>query len=578
MTHTAWNSRVALLSSIVENADDIISFSTPPVLINENTLGTDGFPDAVEYIIITRDSWKDGWQPLVDWNIKRGLYTEVVTVEEIRAGAGGLWATGEDWLETIRNCIRWYHEERGAQYFLLGTDSSDYEKSVPYFSEVPMRYSKIYSQLTGDGLDIRCFTDWYYACIDARFDWQTNGNSPWGEYYPPDHPSTNDFMDLVPDVSVGRIPVHSSSEANDAAMLSVNYQKHNYSGSSPSSDLLVVSAAAEMAGYPETWQHMQEIISVVPLSIDVKWLAERGCLIPFTDEITPDDVLDHLDGTAGGGGYYRVNFGGHGGTNWIGANPVGLPTEEWKVWSSDLRGLSGSDGKFCTGYAFNCLTGRFVTSGSNQNIVETWLGADDQIVNAPLGPVYVGNTNGGKNAVTFGGSSSHKLNRWFLDALYNQIPSEGVRGAGDVMNAASVTFAGEYLVGYPFVIPPPLQPGNIIYEPMWDLKELNLGGDPALPLWIQAPVQMVSMYPPQFHCPDDFTVQIQTSSGIAVSGVRVCLMMESANGFEVYIRGFTDSYGEFSAYLDPSFSGRMYVTLTKQDYLPDEGEVYLIVD
>ena len=61
-------------------------------------------------------------------------------------------------------------------------------------------------------------------------------------------------------------------------------------------------------------------------------------------------------------------------------------------------------------------------------------------------------------------------------------------------------------------------------------------------------------------------------------GVRVCLLMEATNGFEVYIRGFTDSSGGFTAYLDPSFSGRMYVTLTKQGYLPDEGEVRLIAE
>jgi hypothetical protein len=55
-------------------------------------------------------------------------------------------------------------------------------------------------------------------------------------------------------------------------------------------------------------------------------------------------------------------------------------------------------------------------------------------------------------------------------------------------------------------------------------------------------------------------------------------MMEGVNGYEIYRRGYTNPSGEYTATLNPSVSGTLHVTLTKQGYLPDEGEVRLLVE
>jgi hypothetical protein len=575
MTNIEWSREIETLKKLVANPDSIESFSVQPDLVDENTKGTDGLPVVIDYLIITRAAWEDAWQPLVDWNIKRGLFTAVLTVEDIAYDAGVVWPLGRDWPETVRNSIRWQHVHRGVQYILLGTDTTPPVEGVYNEDEAPMRYCKLFNPPATP--TPTSYTDWYYSCLDPALNWQTNTNPWWGEYYPTDSPNENDLMDLIPDLAVGRIPVHSYSEAQHAARQIVDYQRHAITGADPSQDLLVISAALSRAGYPENWELMQAILSEVPYYIGRRWVAENTCTIPGVIPISPNEVLRQLDGSAETSASYRASIGGHGGPNWFAANPSGDP-EDLIVEDSDLRDLAGQDGNYCTAYVYNCLTGSFVVDGSNNSIVETWLGADGETQNAPLGPGYIG-----YNAASFYtdellGSTSDKMNYWYLDALYNSIPSSGTWGNADAYNLASLEYASYYLAGYPEEISPAIPSGDYCYEPMWDLKTTNLGGDPALPVWLKEPMSWVSRHPSILRCPNDFTITVVTSGSIPIPGVRVCLMMEGVNGYEIYRRGYTNPSGEYTIFLNPSFSGTLHVTLTKQGYLPDEGEVRLLVE
>lgn len=575
MTNGQWSREIETLKALVINPDSLEAYSVHPNLVDENTRGTDALPVVTEYLIITRAAWKDAWQPLVEWNIKKGLFTEILTVEKIANGAGIIWPFGRDWPETVRNSIRWHHIHGGVHYVLLGTDTTPPVEGVYRQDEAPMRYCKLFK--TNVSPIPTSYTDWYYSCLDPAHNWQTNTNPWWGEYYPPDNPKENDMMDLIPDIAVGRVPVHSYEEVQHAAKHIVNYQRHAINEANPSLDLLVISAALSREGYPDNWELMQAILTPVPNHISRRWIAELDCSIPARILINPDEVLKQLDGTAENSGFYRASIGGHGGSNWIAANPVGMP-EELKVWDSDLRELTGQDGNYCTAYAYNCLTGKFVVDGSNNSIVETWLRSDGETQNAPLGPGYIGYNASSSYTDELLGSTSDKMNYWYLDALYNSIPSSGIWGNADAYNLASLQYAGYYLAGYPEEIPPPIPSGDLFYEPMWDLKVTNVGGDPALPVWLKEPMSWISSYPPIVRCPDQFTITVETSGGIPIPRIRVCLMMESINGYEIYRRGYTSSFGEYTASLNPSSSGTFHVTLTKQGYLPDEGEVKLLVE
>jgi Peptidase family C25/Peptidase family C25, C terminal ig-like domain/PKD domain len=97
--------------------------------------------------------------------------------------------------------------------------------------------------------------------------------------------------------------------------------------------------------------------------------------------------------------------------------------------------------------------------------------------------------------------------------------------------------------------------------------ELTLLGDPELPIWTENPIAMSVTHP--FTAPvgsSSFTVSV-TSGGNPVNQAYVCLW----KGSEVYLTGSTNSAGQYTFSISPTSPGAMYVTVTKQNYLPYEG-------
>ncbi|MGF3554164.1 MAG: C25 family cysteine peptidase [Thermoplasmatota archaeon] len=100
--------------------------------------------------------------------------------------------------------------------------------------------------------------------------------------------------------------------------------------------------------------------------------------------------------------------------------------------------------------------------------------------------------------------------------------------------------------------------------------ELNLLGDPELPIWLNNPASFVVLHPNEIPIgPTSFTVHVETTTGSNIQNAYVCLW--KAN--EVYLTGLTNSNGNITFNFSTSSPGIMNVTVTKQDYLPYEGYV-----
>jgi hypothetical protein len=98
---------------------------------------------------------------------------------------------------------------------------------------------------------------------------------------------------------------------------------------------------------------------------------------------------------------------------------------------------------------------------------------------------------------------------------------------------------------------------------------LNLLGEPSMPIWSDIPTAMNVTYPSEIGAiPQTYPVHVEKFGGVDISEAYVCLWL---NG-DIYERGLTDINGDISFDISPTTNGTMYVTVTKQNYIPYQGQ------
>jgi hypothetical protein len=86
-----------------------------------------------------------------------------------------------------------------------------------------------------------------------------------------------------------------------------------------------------------------------------------------------------------------------------------------------------------------------------------------------------------------------------------------------------------------------------------------------MPVWTDTPKIFDVTYPAKIPKRSSvFTVHVQEAGGGPVENAFVCLWKTD----EVYLTGFTDSSGNVSFTPSPSTRGTLFVTVTKQNYIP----------
>jgi hypothetical protein len=101
----------------------------------------------------------------------------------------------------------------------------------------------------------------------------------------------------------------------------------------------------------------------------------------------------------------------------------------------------------------------------------------------------------------------------------------------------------------------------------WLQFTINLMGDPELPVWTDDPQTMSVVYPPNI-APGSQTIYIK-----AEPGSRVCLWKKVGSADEVYVYGYADESGVYSAVINPATTGTMKLTVTKHNYYPFEADI-----
>lgn len=480
--------------------------------------------DPYEYLIITKATYVDDFQPLADFYTRRGIRTEIQTVEFIDSNY-----SGTDTAEKIRACILDEYQNHGIQWVLLGGDA-DGEESDPSGKIVPYRglYCVVYSSSTYE--DDQIPSDCYFAGLDGS--WNTDEDSRWGE------PGEEDFYG---EVHVGRAPMDSESEIATFITKTTRYQDAPVTGEVR--DVLLLGEY--LWDDPVTWgaDYMEELIGVctnngyttqgIPASYPIQELYDKTTGWDYPDLIS-----------AVNGGIHLVNHLGHANT-WY----------DMKMWDTDVTDANflndGINHSYCIAYTQGCIAGGFDNFYpdswySDDCIAEKMLAIDHFAVavlaNSRYGWFTEGTTNG----------PSHHYHREFIDALFG----EGITTLG----AANTRSKAETV---PFIdLPDEYEPG----AHRWCFYTCNLLGDPAMDVWTDTPGTMTVNAPAE--------IDRNAASALVETGVAGSLVAFSWDCI-LYGRACSDSTGDADVVFDQPIASldSLELVVTAHNYLAYENTI-----
>jgi len=167
------------------------------------------FPDVYDMVVITPSEFSEKLQPLVDYKNDCNVATKLVTLDEIYNGFY-FPATGRDNQEKIKYFIKNAIEQWDIIYVLLAGGAN----------KIPVRMSYVQ-----DNKELSIISDLYYADIYDDYSnfcsWDSNSNNIFGEY---SYQGRTDFVDLYPDVHLGRLNFRQSSVVSGVVNKIINYE------------------------------------------------------------------------------------------------------------------------------------------------------------------------------------------------------------------------------------------------------------------------------------------------------------------------------------------------------------------
>jgi len=393
--------------------------------------------------------------------------------------------SGRDLAEQIRNFVIFAHEQWGLEYLLLGGDEG----------LVPTRdcFVASYDGSSKDTIP----TDMYFGCLDG--DWDANGNDVFGEM--------NDGVDLSAEVAVGRACVNDIQEAGLFVGKVVVYQDNPPQGFA--SKLLLPSEIL--------WPDRNPPYSGDGTNDAIAALAHPGTSIARMYEtqgtLTRNGLEDSLNAGVG-----LVHHCAHG--NEI-AICCGHLNGQPPFYNWQARALTNAD-RMPVYVAISCLVGAFDYDGFGGCLVEAFQWAEHGGTVA-----WVGNSRYGWGTPPTRGPSE------CLDVSF----FEEVYGLDNPEIGPALVTAKEENAGW----------GNVSYG-RWSIYELNLHGDPAMPVHSREPSEFIVSHPPVMEGPQTLYVTVSSQAGYPVGGMLVCAR-QSPN---VYAWAYTDASGVAALEISPT--------------------------
>ncbi|MCK4411960.1 MAG: hypothetical protein KAY32_00315 [Candidatus Eisenbacteria sp.] len=484
--------------------------------------------DAYEYLIITRETYHDDFQPLADFYNRRGIRTKIKTIEFIETNY-----SGADTPEEIRMCIADEYLNHSVSWVLLGGDADGPHDEPGQI--VP--YRGLSATVISGGwpvVDHHIPADCYFAGLDGS--WNADGDTLWGE---------SGEEDFYAEVHVGRLPVDREAEIATFITKTIRYQTAPVTTEIRSALFL----GEHLYEDPLTWggDMLDELTGScssngfttqgVPLSYSLEKLYDREAEWDSTEMISAINAGVHLvchNGHANG--YYCMK------------------TRYFDVTDETFLN-DGVSHSYCILYTQGCLVAAFDNFASGSWYHDYDCIAERMHLNEHFCVSLVANTRyGWFTEGTTNGPGQH-YNREFVDAIF---------GEGFTTIGAANTRSKDETV--PFIdLPDEYEPG----AHRWQFYSTNVLGDPALDIWTDTPGTMTVSAPGSIET-SATAVTIETG----VPGALVALSRDTI----LYGRAFAAPSGDAEVTFAQSISAvdSLELVVTAHDYLTFESRIPVV--
>ncbi len=503
------------ITSTPKILDAVKAFIQNPEIMDQYPVRRSGSDD-YQMMIITKETFENDFQDLIDIYLPRGIIAKVVTVEYIDNNI-----SGQDLQEKIRNYIIREYQGHAVEYILLGGD----------VEHVPYRGFYCYVQSGSGYQDNNIPADLYYSGLDGT--WNDDNDNKWGEI---------GEDDLLPDVSVARYSFSTLDELNKMIHKTTSYQDSPVTG-----ELTHPLLVGEFAwGDPITW-------GADYLDLLIGYQNENGY---ETTGIPEDDDYETLyDRDATWSSYQLLNK-INDGTSFIYHSGHSDWDYNMRLYNSDITNsnfsnVNGIDHNYTFVYSHGCNSGAFDQSDC---IAEHMASIDNFLVAGALNSRY-----GWFNEGQTEGPSAH-LNREFVDALYDKKKSR----IGETHKISKIETS-------PWVNAPGQHEEGAL---RWCFYDCNIFGDPALGIWCAEPIDITVSYPDNVMIGNgSFNVTV-ISDDDPVEGLSCAFI----NGNDLYGACTTNENGEATINFDPANVSLGVANLVVSGYncLPQYYEVTII--
>ncbi|MEO0075132.1 MAG: C25 family cysteine peptidase, partial [candidate division WOR-3 bacterium] len=368
---------------------------------------------------------------------------------------------------------------------------------------LPPRIARVVaSSYTGN---IPC--DLYFSDLDGT--WDANGNSIFGEV-------PGDQVDMNPDIYVGRASIDNETEANTFVNKILFYEK------TPSTDYLKRILLPSVMLFSQYNYHGRVVNDSIALITPLTWtdrhLIDPPSTTPMRESLNSGFHFCHPAAHGSEVGYYTQS-----------SQAIYLTSDAYAQTNSSrlyiLNSIACNSGDF--GYSSECLAEAMMNNPNG--------GAVATIQNSRYGwgsPPGLG--------------PSEAIDVRFYDFLFNR--DSFVIGVAHARSKALFTAQA-----------------NADPVTRWCVYELNLFGDPAMPMWTDVPQQITAQFPQVVPLgPTNLSIQVSRILGGPVSRALVSVQ----KGSEVFARGYTDNNGFVNLLIQPMTPGRLYITITAHNCYP----------